>query len=116
MNESQAIDALAALAHQTRLQIIRHLVVKGQNGDSAGEIGSAVDASPSKITFHISALERAGLVGSERVSRQIIYRIHFQQLGALLNYLVEDCCANHQELRGCCNVETDNCRSSGSDK
>jgi len=102
MKESQAIDALGALSHETRLRIVRHLVTCGRQGNSAGAICEAVDASPSKITFHVSALERAGLVNSERVSRQIVYRVQFNQLGELLNYLMQDCCLGHADVLACC--------------
>jgi DNA-binding transcriptional ArsR family regulator len=105
MNESQAITALGALAQETRLRIVRHLVTKGTEGDSAGEIGRAVDAAPAKITFHISALERAGLVNSEKVSRMIVYRINFDQIGQVLNYLLQDCCNNNATVRACCGVD-----------
>lgn len=110
MNESQVIDALGALSHETRLRIIRHLVVKGEEGDPAGAIGLAVDAAPSKITFHISALERAGLVSSERVSRQIIYRVDFSKIGALINYLMRDCCNNNATVLATCGISgSDHC-------
>jgi len=110
MNEDQAIDALSALSHETRLRIVRHLVTKGKKGDAAGAIGTAVDAAPAKITFHISALERAGLVSSERISRQIIYRIEFDQVGLLLNYLMRDCCNSNSTVMACCGVaDSDDC-------
>ncbi len=102
MIESQAINALGALAHETRLKIVRHLITKGSAGESAGAIGQAVDAAPSKITFHVSALERAGLVSSERVSRQIIYRADYTQLGSLIHYLMHDCCKGNKQVLGCC--------------
>lgn len=105
MNESQAINTLSALSHETRLQIIRYLVKMGEKGDTAGAIGIAVAAAPSKITFHISALERAGLVSSERVSRQIIYRIAFEHLGSLLKYLMKDCCKYNSTVLACCGVK-----------
>lgn len=105
MNESQAIASLGALAHQKRLQIVRHLVTVGNEGDTAGSIGTAVDAAPSKVTFHISTLERAGLVSSERVSRQIIYRIKFEQIGFLLKYVMDDCCQYDPTVLVCCGVK-----------
>ena len=105
MNESQAIAALGALSHETRLHIVRHLVKAGHEGDTAGSIGTAVNAAPSKITFHISTLERAGVVSSERVSRQIIYRIRFEQIGSLLKYLMDDCCKYHSTVLRCCGVK-----------
>jgi len=110
MNEEQAINALSALSHETRLRIVRHLVKRGDNGDSAGAIGTAVDAAPAKITFHISALERAGLVSAERVSRQIVYRIQFDQVGTLLNYLMRDCCNSNSTVLACCGIPgSDDC-------
>lgn len=110
MNENQVIDALNALSHETRLRIVRHLVERGSEGDSAGAIGEAVEATPSKITFHISSLERAGLVSSERVSRQIVYRMNFDQMGTLLNYLMRDCCNNNATVLACCGVSgSDDC-------
>jgi len=105
MNESQAIAALGALSHKTRLQIVRHLIKVGREGDNAGSIGTAVNAAPSKITFHISALERAELVSSERVSRQIIYRITYEQIGSLLKYLMDDCCKYNSTVLECCGVK-----------
>jgi len=104
MKESQVVVSLSALSHETRLRIVRHLVTKGGDGASAGAIGEAVDAAPSKITFHISALERAGLVSSEKVSRQIVYRISFEQLGQLLRYLMTDCCKDNSIVRASCGV------------
>lgn len=105
MKESQAVDALGALAHEVRLKIVRHLVKCGDAGAPAGVIGGAVGAAPSKVSFHIAALERAGLVDSEKVSRQIIYRINFSSVGELLAYVMADCCNNNDELLNCCNVK-----------
>jgi len=105
MKESQAIDALSALAHEVRLSIVRHLVKCGEAGASAGSIGEAVGAAPSKVSFHIAVLERAGLADSQKVSRQIIYRVNFTVVGELLAYVMADCCNNNAELLNCCNVK-----------
>lgn len=104
MNESQAIDALGALANEVRLKIVRHLIKCGRTGASAGEIGEAVGAAPSKVSFHIATLERAGLATGEKVSRQIIYRMNFSSMGALLDYLLVDCCANDEKVLSCCTI------------
>ena len=110
MNEKQAVNALNALSHETRLRIVRHLVTKGEEGESAGGIGRIVDAAPSKITFHMSSLERAGVVTSQRASRSIVYRINFKQLGSLLEYLMRDCCNNNSTVLAYCGLnDTDNC-------
>ncbi len=102
MNESQVITALAALSQETRLRILRYLVTKGATGASAGEVGHAVDASSSRSSFHLSALSRAGLITSMRKSRNIIYRVDFGVVGAMIGYLVKDCCKSHTEVIACC--------------
>ena len=105
MRESQIVEALSALSHEIRLKILKHLVTAGAEGSPAGLIGEAVSAAPSKVSFHISAMERAQLVTSERVSRNIIYRANFEQLGGVLNYLLEDCCKNDPTVMSCCGIE-----------
>lgn len=102
MNESQVIEAMGALAQETRLRILRFLVTKGSNGASAGEIGVAVEASSSRASFHLSTLANAGLVTAERKSRNIIYRVNFEAMGDMLGYLIKDCCNNHQDVVACC--------------
>lgn len=102
MDEARAIDALGALAQRTRLAIVRHLVRQGREGASAGTVAEAVGAAPSRASFHLAALERAGLVVGERVSRRIVYRADFEQLGRLVAFLLEDCCANDPSVRRRC--------------
>lgn len=104
MKESQAIEALGALGHEVRLRIIKHLIKQGDEGAAAGAIGKVVKAAPSKVTFHISALERAGLVVSTRVSRSIVYRVQFDQMGKLIGYLLDDCCQSNPEVLSKCSV------------
>ena len=102
MEESQALNMLGALSDGTRLRIVRYLVERGYHGASAGEIGTQVDASSSRASFHLSALERAGAVTSERQSRRIIYRASFEELGRLISFLLNDCCADHPDIMACC--------------
>lgn len=65
MNEEQALDGFAALSQPTRLRIVRMLVTAGANGLAAGAIASALDGSAeSRVSFHLSHLEKAGLVVS----------------------------------------------------
>lgn len=102
MNEPQAIDVLHALAQETRLAIVRHLVGAGDDGSSAGEISNAVDASSSRASFHLAALEHASVVHSERQSRNIVYRADFATLGNLISFLLNDCCQSNPDIRACC--------------
>jgi len=111
MKESQVISALGALSSEHRLKIFRHLVKAGGAGSSAGDIGRAVKAAPSKVSFHLSALERANLVSSERDSRHIIYQANFRVMGAVLNYLMQDCCQGNPAILSCCGTEQGQVRS-----
>lgn len=102
MKESQVTATLGALAQETRLRIVRYLVKCGSNGAPAAQIGEAVDAASSRLSFHLSALERANIVTSQRVSRSIVYRVNYGQLGSLISYLLHDCCQDHPVVTRCC--------------
>jgi len=92
MDPAQAIAALAALAHETRLASFRLLVQRGPEGMAAGAIAQALGLPPSSLTFHLQHLTRAGLLTQRRASRQLIYATDFAVMNALLAYLTENCC------------------------
>jgi ArsR family transcriptional regulator, arsenate/arsenite/antimonite-responsive transcriptional repressor len=98
MDERQAVAGFAGLAQHTRLRIVRGLVRAGPDGMAAGAVAAAVGVSPSNLTFHLKELEHAGLVRSRRAARSIIYAAEFAALGALIRFLMEDCCAGHPEI------------------
>lgn len=102
MDEPQAIKMFGALSQETRLHIIRYLIECGENGSSAGDVGEKVGAASSRTSFHLSALENAGLVTSERRSRHIIYRANLENLGGLASFLLNDCCGSHPDILACC--------------
>jgi ArsR family transcriptional regulator len=93
MKAPEAVTALAALAHAYRLAIYRMLVQAGPEGLPAGEIASRLKLPPSSLTFHLQALQRAGLITQERMSRQLIYAADFGTMNSLVGYLTENCCA-----------------------
>lgn len=99
MNETQAVEAFAALAQETRLRIIRLLVAAGPDGLAAGAIGHAMDgASSSRMSFHLNQLEQAGLVTSRRVGRSIRYSATYPALADLIQFLMRDCCQGRPEV------------------
>ena len=109
MKDDQALSMLRALSQDTRLHIVRYLVQRGAEGASAGEIGDAVGAASSRASFHLSALEQAGVLTSERQSRKIIYRAHVEHLGGLVSFLLNDCCDGHPDILACCRMEPPRC-------
>lgn len=93
-----AVDALGALAHETRLSVFRMLVQAGPNGLVAGAIAERSGVPPSTMSHHLATLERAGLVQSERESRLIHYRTDFAGMRRLLAFLMQDCCNGAPEM------------------
>ncbi|MBS0376226.1 MAG: helix-turn-helix transcriptional regulator [Proteobacteria bacterium] len=92
MDAAQTVRALAALAHTHRLAIYRLLVEKGPAGLPAGEIAARIGITPSSLTFHVQALQHAGLVGVERAGRQLFYAADFPTMNGLVEYLTKNCC------------------------
>jgi DNA-binding transcriptional ArsR family regulator len=86
------IEALLALAQETRLAAYRLLVRTGSSGLFAGEIASALNVNPSTMSRHLAQLERANLLRSWRVQRQVLYAINWDGTSQLLKFLTEDCC------------------------
>jgi DNA-binding transcriptional ArsR family regulator len=98
MEMKQAIDALGALAQETRLRVFRLLVAAGPEGLPAGGIAEELGAPASTLSFHLAYLSRAGLVVSRRESRSIIYSANFAGMNFLLDFLTRDCCRGKPEL------------------
>lgn len=93
-----AVDALGALAHETRLSVFRMLVKAGPEGLIAGAIAELAGVPPSTMSHHLATLERAGLVRSERESRLIRYRADYPGMRRLLAFLMQDCCQGAPEM------------------
>ena len=105
MNANDVIEALGALAHEHRLGIYRLLVQQGPVGMPAGRIASKVGLVPSSLTFHLQALQRAGLISQRRESRQLIYSADFDVMNGVVGYLTENCCAGSGECAPACKPE-----------
>lgn len=95
-----AVDAMAALAHETRLRLFRLLVRAGEGGMAAGAIAEALGVPPSTLSHHLTQLEQSGLIGARRASRRIYYAVRVEAVRNLLDYLVDDCCNGSPELCG----------------
>ena len=100
MEHSDAVRALAALAHEHRLAIFRRLVAEGPSGLAAGDIARCVGIGPTSLSFHMKELDRAGLVHSWREGRFVRYSIDIEGMRQLLSFLTEECCQGRPELCG----------------
>ncbi|TCD14246.1 ArsR/SmtB family transcription factor [Oricola cellulosilytica] len=98
MDKSSAVEALHALAQETRLEVFRLLVRCGNDGMVAGEIASTLGVRQNTMSSNLAVLARAGLVRNERNGREIRYFAEFDGMRALLAYLMEDCCGGNPEV------------------
>lgn len=104
MDAPQAVTALSALGHETRLALFRLLVERGPDGLPAGVIALRLGIPPSSLTFHLQHLHRAGLVTQRRLHRQLIYAVDFAAMNGLVLYLTDNCCGRGSATQLCDSV------------
>ncbi|MGE0418363.1 MAG: metalloregulator ArsR/SmtB family transcription factor [Acetobacteraceae bacterium] len=100
MESTEAAATLGALAQETRLDLLRLLMAAGPSGLPAGEIAARLGLPGSTLSFHLSALERAGLTHATRRGRQIIHAARLMGIRDLLMFLTETCCGGRPDLCG----------------
>ena len=93
METPDALLALSALSHDSRLAAFRRLVQVGPGGLSVGELREYLDLPPATLSSHLNVLRSASLVEDQREGRVIRVRANYRQMNALLAYLTENCCA-----------------------
>jgi len=92
MEKNRVIAGLAALAQESRLDILRYLVRRGADGVAAGRIGDQLNLPSATLAFHLNTLTAAGLITRQRNGRQNLYRANISAVYALSAYLLENCC------------------------
>lgn len=100
MKDQEAISALGALAQEDRLSAFRLLMSEGSNGLPSGIIAERLDIQPTRMSFHLTTLERAGLLTTRRDGRHIHYAVDFDRMRSLLSFLMEDCCGSNPAICG----------------
>ena len=88
-----AVEALAALAQESRLSVFRLLVQAGKEGVAAGVLGDKLGIPPATLSFHLKTLAHAKLVNSRSEGRYVIYSANYAGMDKLIAYLTEHCCA-----------------------
>lgn len=105
METKSIVRALAAIAHESRLQAYRHLVQAGPAGLPAGRLAELMDIPPSSLSFHLKELVYAGLLSSRQEGRFVFYSVKYEAMNSLLAYLTDNCCGGNP----CTPVNVDAC-------
>ncbi|MBU3628671.1 helix-turn-helix transcriptional regulator [Polynucleobacter sp. AP-Reno-20A-A9] len=92
MKNPDAIKAFLALGQETRLNIFRLIVQRGDTGLTPSEIIEKLGIANATLSFHLKELVGAELLSVERQSRNLIYRPNANLVQELSGFLLENCC------------------------
>lgn len=101
MEQSVAVKSLSALGHDRRMEVLRLLVEAGPAGmKPAAMLLKMAKLPASSLSSHLSILKDAGLITSEKISREILYRANLDQVRGLTSFLVTNCCGTQADSLG----------------
>jgi DNA-binding transcriptional ArsR family regulator len=92
MKNIDAINAFLALGQETRLNIFRLIVQRGDVGLTPSQLIEKLGIPNATLSFHLKELVNAQLLLVERQSRNLIYRPNAQLVEGLSEFLLENCC------------------------
>ncbi len=97
MTEAEAAEQLSALSHETRLKVFRALINAGPSGLPAGMLSERLGVAPNTLSSHLTILLHAGLTQVRKDGRRRVYSADLEATGAILRFLVADCCGGRPE-------------------
>jgi DNA-binding transcriptional ArsR family regulator len=89
----KVFEALASTPRRKILAYLAHAEL------SAGEIASRFEMSKPAVSQHLSVLENAGLVASEKRGQFVFYRLVADNLANTLNAYVQEVCPVSRPLK-----------------
>jgi ArsR family transcriptional regulator len=89
----KVFEALASVPRRKILAYLAHAEL------SAGEIASRFEMSKPAVSQHLSVLENAGLVASEKRGQFVFYRLVADNLANTLNAYVQEVCPVSRPLK-----------------
>ncbi len=98
MTNSDAVTALAALAQDSRLAIVRLLIQNAPQGLTVGLIGEQLALPAPTLSFHLKTLSHAGLISTVQEGRFVRCRAEMGRIDGLIGFLTDNCCGGHPEV------------------
>jgi ArsR family transcriptional regulator len=93
MKSIEIVEALSALAQESRLALFRILVKRGPEGYTPTQLSEQLDVPGPTLSFHLKELQRASLIEARREGRFLYYSPNFPRMNQVLGFLTENCCA-----------------------
>jgi ArsR family transcriptional regulator, arsenate/arsenite/antimonite-responsive transcriptional repressor / arsenate reductase (thioredoxin) len=97
MEFDRTAAVFSALSQATRVRLIHLLAAEGA-GLPAGSLAARLAVPASTLSFHLAALEQAGLLRASRRGRQVIYAVDPAGVRDVLRAVGEACCAGRPDL------------------
>jgi DNA-binding transcriptional ArsR family regulator len=92
MKNTDAVQVFLALGQESRLNIFRLIVQRGDEGLTPGQMIEKLGIPNATLSFHLKELVQADLLVVERQSRNLIYRPNAKLVEDLSAFLLENCC------------------------
>jgi DNA-binding transcriptional ArsR family regulator len=92
MKNSEAVSAFVALGQESRLNVFRLIVQRGDSGLTPSQIIEKLGIPNATLSFHLKELYQSNLITVERQSRNLIYRPNAKLVQNLSEFLLENCC------------------------
>jgi DNA-binding transcriptional ArsR family regulator len=96
MKNTDAVHAFLALGQESRLNIFRLIVQRGDVGLTPSQIIEKLGIPNATLSFHLKELVQSNLLLVERQSRNLIYRPHAQLVQDLSDFLLDNCCGGKE--------------------
>jgi DNA-binding transcriptional ArsR family regulator len=92
MKNTEAVNAFVALGQESRLNVFRLIVQRGDVGLTPSQIIEKLGIPNATLSFHLKELVNANLLLVERQSRNLIYRPNARLVEDLSEFLLDNCC------------------------
>ena len=91
MKTAKIVVVLAALAHETRLGIVRLLGEAAPAGVRIAQIATHMELPAPSLLPHLSELQRAGLVARRRKGGSMVYISNVARMNEVARYFEQHC-------------------------
>lgn len=92
MTNDKAILVLLALGNESRLNVFRLIVQRGDVGLTPKEIIELLGIANATLSYQLKELLQANVISVERQGRRLLYRPNAQLVQNLTEFLLNNCC------------------------